>query len=69
MKLKREKILELMNNYTFCNYNRFVRDLKVDPAHLHRFLRFGVCGSKKIVLAMIKFCKENNLDVYEYIDM
>ncbi len=62
MKLNREKVSELMNNYCAGNYNRFGRELGVDPAHLHRFIKTGVGGGKKIVFGIIKFCKEKNID-------
>ncbi len=62
MKVNRNKVYELMNKYCAGNYNRFGRELGVDPAHLHRFLKTGVGGGKKIVFGILKFCKSKNLD-------
>ena len=67
MELDREKVFGLMNEYCGGNYNRFARNLGVDPAHLYRFLNTGVGGGKKLVGAVIKFCKENSLDFEAFI--
>jgi hypothetical protein len=42
MTAKRDKAYELMKTYCADNYNRFARELGVDPSHLHRFLTTGV---------------------------
>ncbi len=68
MKLDREKIYELMNKYCQGNYNRFGREMGVDPAHLHRFIKTGVGGGKKVVFGIIKFCNERRLDINDYIN-
>ena len=68
MEAKRSKVVELMNDYCNGNYNRFGRELGVDPSHLYRFLTEGVGGGKKIVGAVIKFCKKNGLNYEDYID-
>ncbi|MGI6778531.1 MAG: XRE family transcriptional regulator [Acetivibrionales bacterium] len=67
MELNKEKVFELMNKYCGGNYNRFARTLGVDPAHLYRFINTGVGGGKKLVGAIMKFCKEYNLDFEDYI--
>ena len=69
MQANRNKVIELMNKYCSGNYNRFSRELKVDPSHLHRFLKTGIGGGKKLVGAIIKFCKENGLNFEEYIEL
>lgn len=69
LRANQNKIFELMNIYCNGNYNRFGRELKVDPSHLHRFINTGVGGGKKLVGAIIKFCKEKELDFEDYIDI
>ena len=69
MQLNRDKVIELMNKYYGGNYNRFSRKLQVDPSHLHRYLKTGIGGGKKIVGAIIKFCKENGLNFEDYIEL
>ena len=59
MKLIRIKVAELMSTYCSGNYNRFARELEIDPSHLHRFLTTEVGGGKKLVGAILKFCKLN----------
>ncbi len=68
-RLNRESIKELMNNRCMGNYNRFSRELGVDPAHLYRFLNTGVGGGKKIILSLMKYCEKNKLDYKKYIDL
>ncbi len=67
MKVNREKLCELMQQYTNGNYSRFARQLDVDPSHLHRFLKSEIGGGKKIVGAVMRFCKENGLSFEDYI--
>lgn len=69
MVVKRQKLVELMETYFSGNYNRFARELSVDPSHLHRFINSGVGGGKKIVGATIRFCKLNGLNYEEYIEI
>lgn len=69
MKGNREKTMELMQTYCEGNYNRFARELEVDPSHLHRFITTGVGGGKKLVGAVIRFCKLKSLNFEEYIDI
>jgi hypothetical protein len=68
-RLNREKIKELMDSRCMGNYNRFSRELGVDPAHLYRFLNTGVGGGKKIILSLMKYCEKNKLDYKKYIDL
>lgn len=67
-RLNREKIRELMNNRCMGNYNQFSRELKVDPAHLYRFLNTGVGGGKKIIFSLMTYCEKNKLDYKNYIE-
>lgn len=69
MNLNREKVSGLMNTYCNGNYNRFARELGVDPSHLYRYLNTGIGGGKKIIGSVLKFCKENQLKYEEYIDL
>jgi len=69
MKLNRIKIKELMMEYTHGNYTRFARELNVDPSHLHRFLTSDIGGGKKIVGAILKFCKDKGLNFEDYIEL
>lgn len=46
-RLNKDKIKDLMNSHCMGNYNKFSRELGVDPAHLYRFLNTGVGGGKK----------------------
>lgn len=69
MEVKRQKVMDLMNIYCSGNYNRFGRELGIDPSHLHRFINTGVGGGKKLAGAIIKFCKINNLNFEEYIEL
>jgi len=66
MEINREKLMELMNQYCNGNYNRFGRELNIDPSHLYRFLKTGVGGGKKLAGAVIRFCKSKNLDYEQY---
>lgn len=69
MKANREKTMKLMQSYCEGNYNRFARELGLDPSHLHRFITTGVGGGKKLVGAIIRFCKLKKLNFEEYIDI
>jgi len=57
-RLNREKIRELMNSRYMGNYNRFSRELGVDPAHLYRFLNTGIGGGKKIIFSLMNYCEK-----------
>ena len=67
MKMDTEKVTELMKTYCNGNYNRFSRELGVDPSHLYRFIKTGEGGGKKMLGAVMKFCKGKNLDFENYI--
>ena len=69
MKVNRDKVRLLMQTYCAGNYNRFGRELGVSPSQVHRYLNTGVGGGKKLVGAIIKFCKSKGLEFDTYIDM
>lgn len=69
LKLSREKIMELMKNHCDGNYNRFGKELGVDPAHLHRFLNTGIGGGKKMIFSLMEYCERNSLNYKNYIEM
>lgn len=68
-RLNRDRIRELMNSRYMGNYNKFSRDLGVDPAHLYRFLNTGVGGGKKIIFSLMNYCEKNKLDYKKYIEL
>ncbi len=69
IRLSQEKMMVLMKDYCNGNYNQFSRELGVDPAHLYRFLKTGVGGGKKIIVALMAFCERNRLDYKNYMDL
>jgi len=69
MEVNREKLFDLMSTHCAGNYNRFARELGVDPSHLYRFLNTGVGGGKKILMSVMKFCKAKGIDFEEYINI
>lgn len=69
MKAKREKMNQLMQTYCDGNYNKFARELDVDPSHLYRYMIKGIGGGKKLIGSLMKFCIKHGLDYGEYIDI
>lgn len=69
MEINRQMLFGLMDRYCDGNYNRFAKELEIDPSHLYRFLNKGVGGGKKLVGAVIKFCRERELNFEEYIEI
>lgn len=67
MTANRENIFKLMKDNFDGNYNRFARELQIDPAHLYRYLNTGVGGGKKIIGAVMKYCIKNGLKFEDYI--
>jgi hypothetical protein len=67
-RLSKEKMMELMKIQCSGNYNRFGRELGVDPAHLYRFLNTGVGGGKKMIFGLMDFCDKNNLNYRTFFD-
>lgn len=68
MDIDRLKVADLMNTYSEGNYNRFARELGVDPSHLYRYIKTGIGGGKKIIMSVMKYCKEKGLDFEEYLN-
>ena len=62
-------LFEMMNGYCDGNYNKFAKELGIDPSHLYRFMNTGVGGGKKLVGAVIKYCRENKLNFEDYIEI
>jgi len=69
MNIKRYKLNELMKVYCAGNYNRFAREPGVSASQLHRFIQTGVGGGKKLLVSVIKFCKDRNLRFEDYIEV
>ena len=69
MKIKIDKVLVLMNEKYYGNYHRFARELSVHPAHLHIVLTHGIGGGRKVIGALMKYCKENGLNYEEYVEL
>jgi hypothetical protein len=68
MCLNRDKVKGLMDEQCAGNCNRFARELDIDPSQLYKYINTGVGGGIKVVLAIMKFCKEKDLDFDEYIE-
>ncbi|HHU90224.1 MAG TPA: XRE family transcriptional regulator [Clostridiaceae bacterium] len=68
-RLNREKIKELMDIRYKGNYNKFSRELGIDPAHLYRFLNTGIGGGKKIIFSLMDYCEKNKLDYKKFIEL
>jgi hypothetical protein len=67
MHLNLDKLRSLADIYAKGNVNEFARQMQVDPSHLWRVMQTGNSGGKKMIGAVIKFCKEKGLDCWEYI--
>jgi hypothetical protein len=68
LKVSRKKLEYLMHVYAKGNYNRFARELEIDPSQLHRFMNSGVGAGKKFIGGLIRFCERNNISFNEYIE-
>ncbi|MCX7923401.1 MAG: hypothetical protein N3B21_15535 [Clostridia bacterium] len=69
MRVDRSKVMDLINTYCAGNYSRFGRELGVDTSHIHRFVNTGVGGGKKIVGALLRFCKEKGINFEEFVEL
>lgn len=67
MKLNIPNVYNLMQERFNGNFNAFARALGVDPSHIHRVLTDGVGGGKKIIGAVIKYCKEASIDFSPFV--
>lgn len=66
MKLNMEKVRELMESTCKGRYAEFSRMLSVDTGHVHRYLTKEIGGGLKVGTAIMKYCRDNGLNVYEY---
>ena len=69
MEIDRTKLFGLMDQYCGGNYNRFSKELGIDASHLYRFLNSGIGGGKKLVGAVLRFCKMKQLNYEDYINL
>lgn len=69
MKARADRLVDLMKEYCGGNYNKFARELDIDPSHLYRYINTGVGGGRKLIGAVIKFCIRKGIDFQEYIDI
>jgi len=67
-RINREKLLDLMNTRCQGNYNKFSRELGVDPAHLYRFINTGIGGGKKLILALMGYCDNHNISFRQFLE-
>jgi hypothetical protein len=66
MKLNRGKVRELMNNTCYGSYAEFGRMLGIDIAHIHKYLTSEIGGGKKVCTAVMKYCRDHGLNVYDF---
>jgi hypothetical protein len=69
MKIRQDKANELLHTYCAGNYNRFGRELGIDPSHVHRYLTTGIGGGRKLTGAIMKFSIDKGLNFQDYIEM
>ena len=62
IKVRRDKLMELMNTYFYGSYKHFAIELGLDPGHLHHYINKGIRGGPKLTEAVKKFCQEKELD-------
>lgn len=67
-RINREKLFDLMNTRCQGNYNKFSRELGVDPAHLYRFLNTGIGGGKKLIFALMEYCDSRNISFKQFFE-
>jgi hypothetical protein len=69
LKLKKDKVQEILKSDFYNNYHRFASALDVDASQLHKYIKHEVGGGKKLIGAIAKFCQKNELDFQEYIEL
>lgn len=69
MKLRPEKVKELMGTYCAGNYNQFARELGVPVSNLYKFMQTSYGGGTKMIGFVVKFCKSKGLNFEEYIEL
>ena len=67
MKIKIEKLKELMQDRYNGNYNAFARDAKIDVALLYRIMNGQANAGMKTINSLIEYLKANSLKVKDYI--
>lgn len=67
MQLNIKNFRLLMEERAGGNYNQFARLLNINVAHIYRILNKKKVAGKKVIDAVIQFCKNNNLDYLSYI--
>lgn len=69
MKVNRMKVVLLMLEHCNGNYNQFARELGINPSHIYRYLNSGIGEGRKLVGAIIKFCKDRGINYEEYVEL
>ena len=68
MRINKEKVIALMNEYAKGNYNEFARMLNLNVAHVYRTLvHENTKAGPKFLGALISFCETRDLDYKDYI--
>jgi hypothetical protein len=67
MKLRKDKVCELMVTYADDNYHQFARLLSLDVAHVHRTLNKKSNAGPKFLGALMVFCNDYGLNFQDYI--
>ena len=57
-----------MKSHCSDNYTKFGRDLGLNPAFLHSYLKTGVGEDKKLVYALMDFCDKRHLNYLNYFE-
>ena len=66
VKINIDAVNELLKEDFYGNYNAFSRELDVDASHLHRYLRTGIGGGRKIAVALLSYCARKQKDYTKY---
>lgn len=69
IKLNRESLKILLHVRFGGNYSAFARELDVDISHIYRVIKYGTGGGKKIIGAVMNFCRREGLSFEEYIEI
>lgn len=67
MTLNYDALKRLLNDAFDGNYNAFARAMNIDVAQLYRILNGNGSVGLKTLNKIVDFCKENDLDIHEYI--
>jgi hypothetical protein len=68
MKLKRDKVNELLQIYFNGKNSKFADAIGVEDAHLRTYIRTEVGDGRVLIGGIIKFCKEKELSIEDYIE-